>query len=270
MTATASSVNRAESEPRARSRPGRAHKVRWRRPRKLIRLLREPRFRRGLRYGVAATIEHINVPFCPDVASVVDVGAHHGQFALFALHRFPDAHVVCVEPLAAARSRIRSVVGADPRVTIVAGAAATQRAYRQLHVSRKSDSSSLLEITSRYTDAFPGTEETSVVNVHTASLDDLLAAAPLPPPTLLKIDVQGGELEVLRGAPNLLRKTQEILVECSFVEFYSGQALIGEVITYLESHGFSLCGAYSLVRDGDHRCLQADLLFSRRTEDHGR
>lgn len=267
MTAVGSAAIRNQLAPPSSRR---ARKARGRRARKLVHLLSKPRFRRGLRHGVAATIEHNTVPFRQDVSSVIDVGAHHGQFALFALQRFPTAQIVCIEPLERARSKIRAAVGGEARVEIVPGAAAKEAGTRPLHISRRSDSSSLLSITSKYTMAFPGTEEAAVVEVRTASLDELLANIHLPPPTLLKIDVQGGELEVLGGATTTLHQTDEIFVECSFLEFYSGQPLIGEVIAYVESCGFTLSGIYSLVRDGDFRCLQADLLFTRRTTAYAR
>ena len=82
-------------------------------------------------------------------------------------------------------------------------------------------------------------------------------------PTLLKIDVQGTELEVLRGGVGLLRRVDCILVECSFVPFYEGQTLADDVVVFLREHGFRLRGVFSLSMSGDGRCLQADLLFAR-------
>ena len=64
-----------------------------RRGRKLLRLLSNPRFRSGLRHGVAATIEHAGALAGRDFASVVDVGANHGQFTLFAAGLYPKARI---------------------------------------------------------------------------------------------------------------------------------------------------------------------------------
>ena len=239
-----------------------ARKGRLRKLRKLIVLLGRGRWRHAARKGVAAAIEHRDVPFGHDFATVVDVGAHHGQFALLALEIFPRSRIFCVEPLADAVDRLRATVEPARRVTVLAAAAAAEKGRRHLHISRKTDSSSLLPILKSYVDAFPGTEEARTLEVNTKTLDSMVAER-IERPCLLKVDVQGGELEVLHGAEAVLAQVDVAYVECSFVEFYRGQALADEVIATFLHCGFRLDGVYSLVRDAAGRCLQADLLFRR-------
>ncbi len=239
-----------------------ARKGRFRKLRKLVVLLRRPAWRRALRKGVAAAVEHRNVPFDHDFATVVDVGAHHGQFALLARELFPRSRIFCVEPLPEAVHRLRSVVGDDDRISVLATAVAAAAGRRQLHVSRKTDSSSLLPILKPYVDAFPGTEEAKVLDVEVKTLDSVLPERARRP-CLLKVDAQGGELDVLRGAKAVLADVDVAYVECSFVEFYRGQPLADEVIRAFLSHDFRLDGVYSVVRDMQRHCLQADLLFRR-------
>jgi hypothetical protein len=124
------------------------------------------------------------------------------------------------------------------------------------------DSSSLLPILKSYVDAFPGTEEARTLEVEVKTLDSVLAER-IRRPCLLKVDAQGGELEVLRGADAVLKNVDVAFVECSFVEFYRGQALADEVIRAFLGRGLRLDGVYSVVRDTQRRCLQADLLFRR-------
>ncbi len=102
--------------------------------------------------------------------------------------------------------------------------------------------------------------------VRQARLDEVMEADRLAAPTLLKIDVQGYELELLRGAERSLAAIDEILVECSFVELYAGQPLADDVVCHLRERGFGLNGVHSVARGADGRPLQADLLFSRRPE----
>jgi FkbM family methyltransferase len=241
-----------------------ARKGHLRRGRKLIKLLGEKPYRVALRAGVAAAIEHEKVAFRHDFGSIIDVGAHHGQFALLARRRYPSAKLFCIEPLIEARARLQRILIDDDNVAILDVAAADRRAESDFHISRASDSSSLLPITNRYTTAFPGTERAAVARVRTERLDEFLDCDSLRRPVLLKIDVQGAELAVLRGAERLLFCIDEVFVECSFVEFYEGQPLIDEVVSHLQERGFRLSGIYSVVRDREGRCLQADLLFTRR------
>jgi FkbM family methyltransferase len=242
---------------------------RLRKLRKLLRLVWTPSFRRALRLRVAAAVEHEDVPFQHDFASVIDVGAHHGQFALFARHRFLHAQLFCFEPLPDAQQIIRQVFPQPGQIELFEVALGSDTAaVQKMHVSRLDDSSSLLPITDRYTTAFPGTEEAVSINVSVKRLDDVLAEPAPARPCLLKIDVQGYELEVLRGSDRVLQDVDEVFLECSFVELYTGQALAGEIIAYLWSKGFTLSGVFGIKRDVAGRCLQADILFERSVGKH--
>jgi len=132
-----------------------------------------------------------------------------------------------------------------------------------MHVSKLDDSSSLLPITERYTTAFPGTDELTSISVPVTRLDNVLAEPAPARPCLLKIDVQGYEFEVLRGGEQVLQGVDEVFLECSFVELYTGQVLAGELIAYMWSKGFKFTGVFCLKRDLAGRCLQADILFER-------
>lgn len=233
------------------------------RVRKLARVVREPDYRRGLRYGVAAAIEHEAIPFRSDFATVVDVGANRGQFALFAAHQFPKATLICIEPLPRARARLERVVPHTARLRLCDVAVADETGLAAFHVSRADDSSSLLPIGPRQRKAFPGTEERTTITVQVRRLDDILESGDLVAPALLKVDVQGGELRVLRGAGPLLNSIHAVLVEASFVELYDGQALIDEVWSFLRHTGFSCRGIWSATYGPAGECLQGDFLFSR-------
>jgi hypothetical protein len=111
---------------------------------------------------------------------------------------------------------------------------------------------------------FPGTQKASEEEVEVARLDALLDTEPLERPLLLKLDVQGLELEVLRGAEKTLQLADSVLVECSFVEFYKGQALFGDIMGFLSDRGFALLGG-NITSQDQHRWLQGDFLFEART-----
>ena len=52
-----------------------------------------------------------------------------------------------------------------------------------------------------------------------------------------------------------------VYCECSFIEWYAGQALADEVIAWLRERGFKLCGVYNMAYDRDGKAVQADFLF---------
>jgi FkbM family methyltransferase len=227
---------------------------------KLARLLTFAAGRHGLRYGVGATIEHRQALAGLDVATIVDVGANKGQFALFANEVFRGATIYCFEPLQEPAARLRKMLGTDVR--LFETAIGRSESHGVIHVSRRADSSSLLPI-AKQSEVFPGTElrEKRVVSV--APLTKYLSLEDLKQPVLLKIDVQGYELEVLKGCDSLLFAFQYIYLECSFVELYRRQALAGDVILYLLRRNLQLSGVYNQVEDSNGRPVQADFLFTK-------
>ena len=230
---------------------------------KLLRLLGDPVFRHGLRFGVGAAIEHRAVIAPMALETVVDVGANVGQFSLLVRALHPRARIVAFEPLARAAARYRRVFARDPGAALHEAAVAPRPGVATLHLSASPDSSSLLPITERQSALFPGTEAVGTLRVEAGPLDAFVTRADLAPPALLKIDVQGFELEVLRASLSLLAAFDWVYVEASCEELYEGQALAGEVAAFLAGHGFAEAGRCNVVRDRDGKPVQADFLFRR-------
>lgn len=230
---------------------------------KLWRILPHRALRRGLMLGCAAGAEHMALLRLLQPATVVDVGANVGQFALAARHVLPQARILSFEPLERPAGVFGRVFAGDPLVRLFRVAAAAGAGPARMHVSARDDSSSLLPIGPEQVRQFPGTHAVGAEPVATARLDQLLHPHDLPGPALLKIDVQGGELETLRGAGALLAAFDHIYVEASFAALYQGQPLAGEVVEHLQAQGFVLAGTFNPVFRKDGTPVQADFLFRR-------
>jgi len=217
-----------------------------------------------LRHRVLAGAEHRNV-LSGDLCVVVDIGANRGQFALAARRWAPQARVVSFEPLSGPSEVFRRVFAGDGSVMLHQSAIGPVSAMQTMHVSARDDSSSLLPISSVQTTMFPGTGEVATAEVRVAMLDEFISADDLQSPAMLKLDVQGFELDALRGCESLLRHFDRVYCECSFVEFYSGQKLADEVVNWLAARGFSLVGKYNPTFDSRGQVVQADFLFGRKS-----
>jgi FkbM family methyltransferase len=231
--------------------------------RKLFRLLLSSHYRRGLRKGVAAAIEHEVVLAPLAVRTVIDIGANIGQFSLLARQLYPASQVFAFEPLLQPAERYRQLFCGDALVTLFPYGIGSDCETRRMHVSNRQDSSSLLPITQAQERFAPGTGEIARENVIIKPLKDALGAKALIPPVLLKLDVQGFELEALKGCKELLPNVTFVYVEVSFMELYAGQAHADDVVRFLFESGFSLAGANEPSYDRDGRCVQVDLLFRR-------
>lgn len=220
--------------------------------------------RRFLRHGVAPAIEHAALLRKLAFDFVVDVGANRGQFSLVCRRVSPTAKIVAFEPLAEPATIYRGLFGGDPQVRLHEAALGATSGTMTMHLSARDDSSSLLPIASAQTDNYPGSGEVGTREVAIMTLPEAIAPGEMGRRSLLKIDVQGYELEVLKSAGVLLSRFEWIYVECSYVPLYEGQPLADEVIAFLVERGFALSGHYnvSFVK-GAPEPLQADLLFVR-------
>ena len=227
---------------------------------KLAKVLQSRRLARALlRYGVLAGVEHRPVLSC-DLAAVVDIGANRGQFALAAREYAPQARIISFEPLPGPAGTFRRLFAGDPMVTLQETAIGPENGETTIHVAADDDSSSLLPMALQ-TSLFPGAAECGTAQIKVVRLADRLSGDEIRPPALLKLDVQGYELEVLRGCEDLLGGFAWIYVECSFVELYGGQALADEVIAWLRDRDFRLKGIHNLFYDMNGRAIQGDFVF---------
>lgn len=199
----------------------------------------------------------------PPLATIVDVGANKGQFTLVARRFHPNANITAFEPLPGAGDRFARTFGGDPSVVLHRVAIGSRSADAELNVAGREDTSSLLPITELQESTFPGTGLKKVELVKVRRLGDVLKSSDIPGPALMKVDVQGGELDVLMGAEDLLRAFDFVCVEVSFVEFYAGQPLAHQVLRFMDESSFTLGGVYNPFPDGRGRSVQADLLFVR-------
>jgi FkbM family methyltransferase len=198
------------------------------------------------------------------IGTIVDIGANVGQFASLARSAFPRAHIVCFEPLPDCVARLQRRFRNDDRFRAFPVAVGSEAAEREIFRSAYSPSSSFLQVEKRLRDAFPSAAATVPVRVKVERLDAVLEPLRLDGPLLLKIDAQGTELEVLRGARRTLERCSLILLEVSLRRLYVGEPLFAEVHQHLVANGFSLAGLAGRLRDPhDHRLLQLDAIFER-------
>lgn len=256
---------RAEFHDLARCRKG-PRKLNWPRLeltllrfRKVFAALQSRPGRAALKIGVAPSVEHQHISDLR-VAHLLDIGANRGQFCLFAHTAFGVRKIDAFEPLAECADDIRSVL---PFVSVHQVALTDSEGEREFHVSRANDSSSLRQITTNQTKHFPGTEEAEIRSVPATTFETWCSGRSIGRPSLAKIDVQGSELNVIRGMGKEIHQIDYIYAELSFIELYEGQALAGELISYVNDLGYNLTGLYNIKRDG-MRAIQADALFRRR------
>jgi methyltransferase FkbM-like protein len=136
----------------------------------------------------------------------------------------------------------------------------------RLHISGNSESSSILDMLPAHLLGAPESRYTGGEVVSLETLDSVWdKVVPAEHREIfLKIDVQGYEGEVLKGADHALRNVIGVQVELSLVPLYDGQPLYRDLIDHLGALGFELCGvATGFVDPATGRTLQLDGIFFR-------
>jgi len=228
---------------------------------KVILILRSPRLALAfLRYGVFAGAEHCSV-LSPKFKTIVDIGANKGQFALACREWAPNARIISFEPLQTPATIFKILFDGDTNVHLNEVAIGPQIQRSIIHVSSHEDSSSLLPIGPNQIALYPGTQEKNTIEIDVAPLSAYLMPDNIKSPAMLKIDVQGFEMEVLRGCESTIEKFDFVYCECSFIELYSGQKLAYEVIEWLHKRQFNFVGIFNTSYDRSGQAIQADFLF---------
>jgi FkbM family methyltransferase len=178
---------------------------------------------------------------------VVDIGANpiDSEPPYARLLKAGDADVVGFEPNRNALAQLHRMKGANETYLPYAlGDGATHT----LHMCAAPGMTSLLTPNPQVLNLFHGfpnwSKVVSTEMVETARLDDIAETADVD---LIKIDVQGAELMVLRNGIERLRTTLVIQTEIEFLPMYVDQPLFADVDTFLRGQGFVLHRFYPIV-----------------------
>jgi FkbM family methyltransferase len=187
-------------------------------------------------------------------ATVIDIGAAFGDWSRQCREVFPDAAYLMVEPLIEYQEHLKSLP-ANTRL-ISAAAASTSG---QVHINVHDD----LVGSSLYREAEGEGVDGSQRLVDAVRIDDI--AVGTAGPYLVKVDAQGGELEVLRGGENTLKQSGLVILEGSLFQFFLGGPLIDEVISFMGDRGFVPYDIFGhLYRPLDGALAQVDVAFVQR------
>ncbi|MDZ7266540.1 MAG: FkbM family methyltransferase [candidate division KSB1 bacterium] len=200
-------------------------------------------------------------------ATVLDVGANVGQFAVAAARLFPGVHVHSFEPLPECVTRLRRHAARLGNISVHPVALGERAGEMAMRVNAQSRASSLLPLAPAHREAFPAAQEECQITVRVATLDEMLAGTTLPPPVLLKIDVQGYEAQTLRGATRTLPQVDYAVLETSFKPLYNGELLFMDLVRLMENQGMRFSrpvGWLAAPKTGE--VLQMDALFVRASE----
>lgn len=187
-------------------------------------------------------------------AHVLDVGAYRGDFARECLRLWPQTRLTCFEPLPARAGDLDALAKTHPGIRVhraLVGAEVRDRVT--LHESETASS----VLTEWQPNQFPK-REYAMTTIDRAIASDASA----PRPDFLKIDVQGYELEVLKGADRALSSLSVVLTEVNLLDIHQDVPLLDQLVAWLSARHWVVYDIAGLTRRPlDGALWQADLVF---------
>lgn len=198
---------------------------------------------------------------------VIDVGANAGQFGQGLRNLGYGGWIVSFEPVRDTFEHLAELAAEDPRWRVHRLALGSAAENRPIYVTSMREFSSFRQPTSFSLQRFRGESEVQEEeDVRVVTLDECAAACldGIPSSRLfLKIDTQGWDLEVLKGAGRLLGRCEGLQLELSLIPIYPGVPTYLETLAYANEQGFSATGFFPITRDDAHRLIEMDCVFVR-------
>ncbi len=149
----------------------------------------------------------------------------------------------------------------------------SEQTKKNLYLTKKLHTSSLYLPNKKYLDLFPDSSRYEIKDkllINVSTIDDEIDISQQP--HFIKIDIQGAELEVLKGGENILKNVLALEVEINFKEIYENIPLYSDVEKFLKDRGFVLNDFLNLIRweRNQHKnygeIIHGDVLFIRTPE----
>lgn len=188
-------------------------------------------------------------------AYVIDVGAYIGEWTLHAKNIFPDATFLMIEPQFS-KVEVLNKITKENANTLFANALIGKENRSNVVFYEMETGSSIYEELTSY--------GRTLVYYEMTTLDHLIAKYKLEGEIFLKLDVQGSEIDILKGSKKALENISFILLEASLLDYNNGAPLLADVMRYMDEIGFALFDICDQRRVEGSILFQVDLLFTKK------
>jgi len=186
-------------------------------------------------------------------STVIDIGAYAGDWTRLCKRLFPNSYVLMVEPQKARYFDLERVV-TDYSGIVLSQSLLGATEQSSVGFYAMNSASSVLPETVK--------QQQPTCYLSMTTLDKLTDATPFEKPDLIKLDVQGFELEVLRGGMHTLTSTEAVIIETNLIAIYDGAPLFHEVVSFMAEYRFYVYDICTFFRRPyDNALWQVDLIF---------
>lgn len=170
----------------------------------------------------------------PSLSTIIDVGVGD-EGSPFLYERFEDAFYISIDPVAESEEAVNEHLRSDQSV-FIEKALGSNTGEIELEVSNKASRTSLYERT-EYDSKSDITEKRTI---ELDTLDRVISDYEFESPCLLKIDTEGGELEVLKGGKKTLKKVDYVVLEMPLTKNFENSYTFSDAIIAMRENGFEV------------------------------
>jgi FkbM family methyltransferase len=197
---------------------------------------------------------------------IFDIGANRGDTTAAYAKYFPESMIYSFEPFPESCDKLKARFKDNPKIRIIEMAISNRQGMLDFYSNADSATNSLLPVggeAERWSDMPDAVVLKDVVKVPATTIDDFCAKEGIDRIMIMKMDMQGGELQALEGAKKMLtgKGISLIFSELLFVPLYVGQAEYHQVCGLLAKFGYRLFDMYSCAYDRSGKVKWCDGLF---------
>jgi len=199
------------------------------------------------------------------INKILDVGANNGQYALQIFELGFDGKIISFEPIKSVYNELYNKTSTNKNWEAYNFGLGDKNENNTINISENIVSSSLLDIMPNHIEGAPESKVIKTETIEIKTLDSVYNnIVNEEDQVLLKIDVQGFEKKVIKGALKIMPNIKGIQIEMSLEELYKGEMLFEETISLLSSLGFELHSLENGLYNNDSgKLLQVDGIFFR-------
>ena len=192
---------------------------------------------------------------------ILDVGANLGEWTRMAKEVFPDSIFYMIEPLSEMESNLNKVCKDFPGTKYFPNGAGSKIENHVMTTwSGDLAGANCLVKENEYLKSINKQRIIPIITI-----DSLIEKGEIEIPELVKLDIQGFELEALKGATKLFGTTEVFILETSLFEFTSGNPILSEVVIFMSEKGYEIYDFPGFLRRPFDGALgQIDVCFAKR------
>jgi len=199
-----------------------------------------------------------------DKINIYDIGANQGLMIRKFLSLFPNANIHAFEPYQPYANQLVSDFEMNQNIKVNSCGISNYVGEQLLNVNKSIDTSSFLSSKKTGLNSDTQVETISQMKVPISNIDHYLQHQEYQHINILKIDIQGSELDALKGAEEALKskKIDVIFSEAYFVQQYENQPLFADIVKYLTEVGYVIQDIYNPIY-GKSKLAWCDVMFIR-------